>query len=156
MLTNAENSVDVLVNKNHDSILWSNASDGTPRKVNIPGIDNEYSTDDVEFNKCMEKPNGDKDFYLYETMLHESGHALGLSALTAQSVPLGGRSVYVGSHPTIPDTVMNYDHESLFIYDPSRPVNERWIRPGPDREPDCSPHPFDIMAIHALYQTVSP
>ena len=21
-------------------------------------------------------------------------------------------------------------------------------------EPDCSPHPFDIMAIQALYQTV--
>ena len=23
-------------------------------------------------------------------------------------------------------------------------------------EPDCSPHPFDIMAIEALYQTVIP
>ena len=23
-------------------------------------------------------------------------------------------------------------------------------------EPDCSPHPFDTMAIEALYQTVSP
>ena len=22
-------------------------------------------------------------------------------------------------------------------------------------EPDCSPHPFDIMAIYALYQTES-
>ena len=21
-------------------------------------------------------------------------------------------------------------------------------------EPDCSPHPFDVMAIHALYQSV--
>ncbi len=24
-----------------------------------------------------------------------------------------------------------------------------------EREPDCSPHPFDIMAINALYQTVT-
>ena len=54
---------------------------------------------------------------------------------------------------------MNYDRESLFLYDPSltddpatRDVDERWIR----GEPDCSPHPFDIMAIYALYQTVSP
>ena len=23
-------------------------------------------------------------------------------------------------------------------------------------EPDCSPHPFDVMAIEALYQTVKP
>ena len=22
------------------------------------------------------------------------------------------------------------------------------------REPNCSPHPFDIMAIYALYQTI--
>ena len=39
------------------------------------------------------------------------------------------------AHPTIPDSVMNY-------------VN--FTR----TEPDCSPHPFDIMIIYALYQTV--
>ena len=26
--------------------------------------------------------------------------------------------------------------------------------PSPLNEPDCSPHPFDVMAIYALYQTV--
>ena len=36
-------------------------------------------------------------------------------------------------HPGITDTVISY-------------INE----------PDCSPHPFDIMAIHALYEPVSP
>ena len=25
---------------------------------------------------------------------------------------------------------------------------------GASNEPDCSPHPFDILAIWALYQTV--
>ena len=119
--------------------------------VNIPGNDKAYSADDVKFNKCITTSTDAMDFYLYETMLHESGHALGLSAFTVQSVPFGSRSVYVGSHPTIPDTVMNYDYESTFLYDSSRPENEMWIRPEP--EPDCSPHPFDIMAIYALYQT---
>ena len=37
------------------------------------------------------------------------------------------------AHPLITDTVMNYIGE-----------------------PDCSPHPFDIMAIHALYQPLNP
>ena len=23
-------------------------------------------------------------------------------------------------------------------------------------EPDCSPHPFDVLAIYALYQTIVP
>jgi len=31
--------------------------------------------------------------------------------------------------------------------------DEKVLDPG-DNEPDCSPHPFDILAIWALYQTV--
>ena len=159
MLTNAENSVDILVNKNHEDILWRKFADSSrvPREVNIPGNDLVHSADDVKFNGCTPTSSNATDFYLYETMLHESGHALGLSAFSIQSVPsvpFGSRSGYVGSHPTIPDTVMNYDHESPFLYDASLPENERWIRPL--GEPNCSPHPFDIMAIYALYQTVSP
>ena len=42
--------------------------------------------------------------------------------------------VYEASHPAVTDSVMNYD--------------------GRKDEPDCSPHPLDIMAIYALYQTV--
>ncbi len=45
---------------------------------------------------------------------------------------------YVISHPTIPDSVLNYD---------------KYVRGGIE-EADCSPHPFDIMIIYALYQTV--
>ena len=44
------------------------------------------------------------------------------------------------AHALIPDSVMNYDHD---------------IDQIPD-EPECSPHPFDIMALEALYQTVRP
>ncbi len=42
---------------------------------------------------------------------------------------------------------MNYDYV----------VPEDWAKwaPSPLNEPDCSPHPFDVMAVYALYQTVS-
>ena len=71
-------------------------------------------------------------------MAHEVGHALGLSGLSPFEVffeVFTERGRYVMAHPTIPDSVMNY-------------VN--FTR----TEPDCSPHPFDIMIIYALYQTV--
>ena len=58
--------------------------------------------------------------------------ALGLSDVSVPEVfsPYGQ---YVMAHPTIRDAVMNNDKD------------------GP--EPDCSPHPMDIMAVQALYQT---
>ena len=40
--------------------------------------------------------------------------------------------IYPG-HPEMPDSIMNYSGQT---------------------EPDCSPHPLDIMAIYALYQSV--
>ena len=45
------------------------------------------------------------------------------------------QAVYRASHPRTPGSVLNYDVTTN--------VNE----------PDCSPHPLDIMAIYALYQT---
>ena len=48
------------------------------------------------------------------------------------------------AHPTIPDSVMNYD-------DPDK-IRHPSISDDFD-EPDCSPHPFDLLAIYALYQS---
>lgn len=42
---------------------------------------------------------------------------------------------YVASHPVTVDSVMSYDSRAG--------VNE----------PDCAPHPLDIMAIFSLYQS---
>ena len=42
-----------------------------------------------------------------------------------------GHALGISGHPEIADAVMNY------VFD----------------EPDCSPHPFDVMAIYALYQS---
>lgn len=47
-------------------------------------------------------------------------------------------TVYEASHPSIAGSVMNYNGEI-----------------GVD-EPDCWPHPFDIMAINSLYQADYP
>ena len=42
------------------------------------------------------------------------------------------------AHSHIPDSVLNYNSDIEQITD----------------EPDCSPHPFDFMALEGLYQTV--
>ena len=83
---------------------------------------------DVRFNTCMPKPGAqdpDIGFLNYRLMVHEAGHALGLSGFS-----LNPFVQYVSSHATIPDTVMNYDDEV-----------SRHLVPGDFQEPDCSPHP---------------
>ena len=54
------------------------------------------------------------------------------------------------AHPDIPDAVLNYDKEvdENFPFNDRLEMQNRW-------EADCSPHPFDILAIYALYQTVA-
>ena len=75
--------------------------------------------------------------YPFRLMLHEAGHAFGLSGF---SVPVTLRTfdIYEQAHPTVASSVMNYDKEAS--------VGD---------EPDCSPHPLDIMALWALYQTTN-
>ena len=60
----------------------------------------------------------------YDTVVHEFGHALGIGGGKGKNKDERG-------HPQIYDAAMSYH-----------------------RVPDCSPHPFDVMAIYALYQTV--
>ena len=50
-----------------------------------------------------------------------------------------GHLIGIAGHPGFSDTVMNYDN---VLPDERR-----------QKEPDCSPHPIDIMAVYALYQT---
>ena len=71
-------------------------------------------SDRIYFNTC---PNTtDKYNYPYSSLVHEVGHALGITGLP---------------HPELPDSIMNHKND----------------------EPDCSPHPLDIMAIFAIHQT---
>ena len=112
---------------------------------------------DVNFNKCtsiryLPTDDPDANFNVYSTAVHEAGHALGLSDIS----DLEWWQPSHVAHATIPDAAMNYDKESRHLYDPGGVDNpgtdpdERWTR----YEPDCSPHPFDVMAVFALYQTV--
>ena len=54
------------------------------------------------------------------------------------------------AHPDISDAVLNYNDE----VDENFRINDR-LEMQNRREPDCSPHPFDTLALYALYQTVA-
>ncbi len=124
---------------------------------NIPGTDQAYDADDVHFNTCLKRDGSRENvtntdnrgtFYPYMTVVHEAGHTFGLSGFNYKDLLRGPERNYVMSHLTIPDTVMNYDDKPGENRDPATDEHVRF-------EPDCSPHPFDLMALHALYQTVS-
>ena len=89
----------------------------------LPGGNETTERSDVRFNKC---PMINPT--AYETLVHEAGHALGIWATGSG---YASHPFLYQSHPTARDTVMTTD--------------------GYDR--GCSPHPFDIMAIYALYQS---
>ena len=129
----------------------------------------------VRFNTCLDRSTSVSNdnaghFYPYALTVHEGGHALGLSdwapVTTAAAIAtelfntvanfinrlnimaelplLEGvgeileDAIYRASHPSTTDSVLNYDPKTGI--------------PG-FSEPDCSPHPLDIMAIYSLYQT---
>ena len=58
--------------------------------------------------------------------------------------PITGKQPDTASHPTIPTSVMNYDEDASDRF-------PGWPNAGYE-EPDCYPHPFDLMAIRALYE----
>ena len=89
----------------------------------------------VSFNTCV---TANSEFYA--DLIHEAGHALGIGGLPEENA-------YIKNHPPLVDSVVNYNEESEVLLN---------VVGGKAnlREPDCSPHPLDIMAIYALYQTV--
>ena len=108
--------------------------------------------DKVQFNTCFSGGIADfgdatteRHFFPYATAVHEAGHALGLSNV---NYPIFGDVPDDASHPTIPDAAMNYDNRAKSAF-PGWGI----LNPGHE-EPDCSPHPFDVMAIFALYGRV--
>ena len=77
-------------------------------------------------------------FVAYSIAVHEAGHALGLS--TRSLFEIGKNGPYYSAHPSTADAVMNYDGKTPGL-------------PSSFSEPDCTPHPLDVLAIHALYQS---
>ena len=147
-------SVDMLINR--EKLGRTSRPNFDPR--NVPGINQVYDDDDIPFNTCLNRDgsrvsNLNTDdagtFFPYKTVVHEVGHTLGLSGYQLRKViedltTSQQEASYVMSHPTIPDSTMNYDSR----------VRRNHVSGIVRFEPDCSPHPFDLMALYALYQTV--
>ena len=124
--------VDVLINSEM-------VSEDT-RSPDIPGDNTTVSDDDIVFNTCLASAGANnKNFQNYKLMVHEAGHALGMSGysiINIKDIITGGDLTYERAHPNKDPalvTVMDYN----------------WDK-------DCSPHPLDIMAIYALYQKIGP
>ena len=104
--------------------------------LNLPGGDTTVDRSDAQFNRCGARRSG-----AYETLVHEAGHALGIRGKVPPrftiAAPASDPDVQIYFHPTVADSVMSYETALML----------------PD-DPDCSPHPLDIMVIYALYQTL--
>ena len=124
-----DGDVDIIINREVDDGVRRMDTDYT---LQVPGS--------VRFNSCA---GGSSDYFVYSLMVHEIGHALGIAGGSdpTYGISVSGNPTYAGHHPSLePEvTVMAYD------------------RPTPSRahySHQCSPHPLDILAIHALYQGV--
>ena len=97
----------------------------------------------VRFNTCTNRANEANS--AYEVMVHEGAHVLGIA---------GGSSVGWANpqHPQVADSVANYDFRAVSKVPGVPPVELRDFDES-FAEPDCAPHPLDVMAIYALYQT---
>lgn len=104
-------------------ILRSKVSDGS---LGIPGIDNVPSRDDTPLNIC---PPPDP-FLAHRVVLHEAGHALGIIPKRDRNPPPNFLYTQVLFHPSIGQIAMSLGTLSDI----------------------CSPTPFDVLAIYALYQ----
>lgn len=109
--------------------------------AHFPGTDITWSEDDVNFNYCTDSQFDDSDApdqqaHTYSLLIHEIGHALGLHG---------------ASEPHIrpdPDGPMNDHHH------PNSNQYHTAMRYDDVQQYGCSPHPIDIMAIYAIYQTM--
>ncbi len=139
--------------------------------------------DKVEFNMCFEGDTPHEEdsgsahkFFAYALVVHEAGHALGLSDWTPRvfNDPATGAinwildridslvELFAGDLEisNIPDIVIGDPSlDSDAIYLASHPRTVESVMNYDDRtgiaeeEPDCSPYPLDIAVIRSLYHT---
>ncbi|MCY3748012.1 MAG: fibronectin type III domain-containing protein [Chloroflexi bacterium] len=124
---------------------WDRFKDDIARTSVPGGLDADggvtVDRDDVRFNTCGASVLG-----AYEVLVHEAGHVLGIR--DARSVVAGWDNDIVYHHPSIYESVMSYERVALR----TTGVTNSSL---PD-DPDCSPHPLDVLAIFAMYQQESP
>ncbi len=127
-------STDILVNQERIG------SDPPP----LPGGDAVSERNDVVFNSCPTAAHG-----AYETLVHEGGHVLGIREV--YEMARSDRSLeYYQDHPFEPGLIVGGPSHTNVISPSSRITVMSHNRYSGLR---CSPHPFDILAIYAIYQS---
>lgn len=106
----------------------------TLTSAHLPGNDTVWDDQDVKFNYCTASNFNQKEnpANTYEVLMHEIGHALGLF----------DGAIY--PQPTDPN--QNRNHPNMMIY-------QTLMSHDTVEGQSCSPHPLDIMALYAIYQT---
>ena len=102
----------------------------------FPGTDQTWNQSDVQFNYCTDSdfvpgnPQNPGPGNAHAVLIHEIGHALGLH----------------GGQDQDPNNDQTRHHPNSRIF---HSVMSHGVTTGQD----CSPHPLDIMALYAIYQT---
>ena len=93
--------------------------------LTVPGTNDTADPGEIPFNSC------DPVVEEYGVLVHEAGHALGITGGIDGSQYDNGQGQFHPRSTTIKDSVMSY---------------------GRNHSVSCSPYPLDVLAIYALYQ----
>ena len=106
----------------------------TLTSAHFPGSDTLWHADDVKFNYCKDSKFNQQEepANTYEVLMHEVGHVLGL---------------YDGE--LSPDATQLEQSQ----HHPSGLIHQALMKHDTVEGQSCSPHPLDIMALYAIYQT---
>ena len=121
---------------------WDRFKDDIARTSVPGGLDADggvtVDRDDVRFNTCGASVLG-----AYEVLVHEAGHVLGIRDAGSLA---SGWDENLGHHPSIYESSMSYEGIAL-----RKGVSDSKL----PNDPDCSPHPLDVLALYAMYQQES-
>ena len=108
----------------------------------IENIYDDIRSTEIVFNTC---PQTVFDPRSYAVIVHEAGHVFGLNGFTLSESDRDVWHDLLKGHPAIRGSVLTYKNRNLRLDDaPEYNFSSE--------EGACAPHPFDVMALYALYQ----
>ena len=136
---------DITINKSKGKLdrdpLLVDIDLGAPLSV-IEGIYDDIRSTEIVFNTCSHTVFDPRS---YAAIVHEAGHAFGLSGFTLSASDRDVWDESLKGHPAIRGSVLTYKNRNLRRDDAAE---YRFS----SEEGRCAPHPFDVMALYALYQ----